>query len=257
MRITVLGCGSSTGTPSVDWGWGKCNPKNPKNTRLRPSILVENGASGVLVDTSPDLRAQMLNHDIRSLDAVLLTHSHSDHLHGIDDVRSINRLIKAALPLFSDEQTINTVATRFPYVFEPLAEDSTYYYKATLEPHVIVPGQRFMAGDIGVIAIAQDHGFMNSLGFRFGDFAYSTDLIAMGEEGFDLLSGVKVWMLGTFTDKPHPTHLDVERALQWVERIKPERTILTHLGTGLDFDNLSALLPKGVEVAFDGMVIEV
>ena len=257
MQVTVLGCGSSTGTPSVDWGWGKCDPKNPKNTRLRPSILVEDAHNRVLVDTSPDLRAQLLHHDIKSLNAVLLTHSHSDHLHGIDDIRSINRLIKAALPLYSDGDTIKTIKTRFPYVFEPLAEDSTYYYKATLEPHIIEPGHGFVAGNINVTAIAQDHGFMDTLGFRFGDFAYSTDLIAMGEESFDLLSGIKVWMLGVFTDKPHPTHLDVDRALDWIDRVGPGRTILTHLGTGLDYDSLSKMLPSGVEVAFDGMVIDI
>ncbi len=257
MKITVLGCGSSSGTPSVDWGWGNCDPKNPKNLRLRPSILVEEDENRVLVDTSPDLRAQLLKNNIRSLDAVLLTHSHSDHLHGIDDIRSINRLIKAALPLYSDEETIKTVATRFPYVFEPLAEDSVYYYKATLEPTTIEPGQGFVAGNIGVTAIAQDHGFMNTLGFRFEDFAYSTDLVAMGEESFDLLSCTKVWMLGVFTDKPHPTHLDVDRALEWIERVGPERAILTHLGTGLDYDRLSKMLPSGVEVAFDGMIIDI
>ena len=258
MRVTVLGCGSSTGTPSVDWGWGKCDPDNPKNTRLRPSILVEDGKkSRVLVDTSPDLRAQLLRHDIKSLDAVLLTHSHSDHLHGIDDIRSINRIMKASLPLYSDEKTLKTVATRFPYVLEPLAEDSTHYYKATLEPHEITPGNEFMAGNMAIRAIAQDHGFMDTLGFRFGDFAYSTDLIAMEEESFDLLSGTKVWMLGVFTDKPHPTHLDVDRALEWIDRIGPNRAILTHLGTGLDYEQLSKKLPDGVEVAFDGMVIDI
>ena len=257
MRVTVLGCGSSSGTPSVDWGWGNCDPNNPKNTRLRPSILVEDGKSRVLVDTSPDLRAQLLRHDIKSLDAVLLTHSHSDHLHGIDDIRSINRLMKSSLVLYSDEQTIKIVKTRFPYVLEPLAEDSTYYYKATLEPHQIVPGQQFTAGNMAVRAIAQDHGFMDTLGFRFGDFAYSTDLIAMGEESFDLLSGIRVWMLGVFTDKPHPTHLDVDRALEWINRVGPERAILTHLGTGLDYDQLSKRLPSGVEVAFDGMIIDI
>ena len=264
MKITVLGCGSSSGTPSVEWGWGKCDPNNPKNTRLRPSILVEEGEKRILVDTSPDLRSQLLDFDIKSLDAVLLTHSHSDHLHGIDDIRAINRLINGSLTLFSSKETLETVAQRFPYVFEPLAESAAFYYKATLEGQAVVPGNSFNAGGIAnginginVMPIAQDHGFMDTLGFRFGDFAYSTDLVTMGEESFELLVGTKVWMLGTFSDKPHPTHLDVDRALEWIHRIKPQRAILTHLGPGLDYETLSARLPDNVQVAFDGMVLDI
>ena len=257
MRVTVLGCGSSSGTPSVEWGWGKCDPENPKNTRLRPSILVEDGEKSVLVDTSPDLRSQLLDFDIKSLDAVLLTHAHSDHLHGIDDLRAINRLINGPLPLFSSKETLEIVAQRFPYVFEPLSEGAEFYYKATLEGQNVTPGNSFNAGGIEVMPIDQDHGFMTTLGFRFGDFAYSTDLVTMGEEGFELLSGIKTWMLGTFSDKPHPTHLDVDRAIEWIERIKPELAILTHLGPGLDYEGLSARLPDNVQVAFDGMVLDI
>lgn len=257
MRVRVLGCGSSSGTPSVEWGWGKCDPDNPKNTRLRPSILVEDGSSSILVDTSPDLRIQLLNGNIKSLDGVLLTHAHSDHLHGIDELRSINRLIGAPIALYSDDATLKTVGTRFHYVFEPLAEDAAYYYKATLDPHTVVPGQSFKAGGIEIMPIGQDHGLMDTLGFRFSDFAYSTDLVSMGDDSFDLLGGIKVWMLGTFTDKPHPTHLDLDRALEWVGRVKPQRAYLTHLGSSMDFETISKKLPKNVEVAYDGMVIDI
>lgn len=258
MRITVLGSGSSSGTPSVEAGWGACDPQNPKNRRLRPSILVEGGDKTVLVDTSPDLRQQLLNTGVQHLDAVLYTHAHSDHLHGIDDLRGVNRRMNAAIPVFADAVTMQSIAQRFPYVFEPLAEDATIYYKSTLEPQVeFGHGDTFLAGGFSVTAIEQDHGYINTMGFRMDDFAYSTDLIAMHEDGFDMLKGIKVWMLGTFTDKPHPTHLDVDRALEWIERVKPERAYLTHLGFGLDFEALQAKLPDNVYVAFDGLKIDV
>lgn len=258
MRVTVLGCGSSAGTPSVEAGWGKCDPENPKNRRLRPSILVEGGDKAVLVDTSPDLRQQLLNHDIHHLDAVLYTHAHSDHLHGIDDLRGVNRRMNAAIPVFADAQTLATIGQRFPYVFEPLAEGATIYYKSTLEPRIeIAHGEMVLAGGFSVTPIAQDHGYVETMGFRLDDFAYSTDLITMHEDGFDMLDGVKVWMLGTFSDKPHPTHLDVGRALEWIERVQPERAYLTHLGFGLDHATLQAQLPDNVFVAYDDMVIDV
>lgn len=258
MRVTVLGCGSSAGTPSVEAGWGKCDPNNPKNRRTRPSILVQQDDKAVLVDTSPDLREQLLRHDIKHIDAVLYTHAHSDHLHGIDDLRGINRLMNAALPVYGDRATLSSVQSRFPYVFQPLAEDAAMYYKATLEPQVEVGhGETFTVADMSVTAIEQDHAYINTLGFRFGDFAYSTDLIAMHEDGFDMLAGIKVWMLGTFIDKPHPTHLDVDRALEWIERVGPERAYLTHLSFNLDYDTLQARLPENVFVAYDGMAIEV
>ena len=257
MRVTVLGCGSSSGTPSVEFGWGVCDPANPKNQRLRPSILVEEGETRILVDTSPDLRRQLLDHEIQALDGVLLTHAHSDHLHGIDDLRGVNRRMNAAIPFYSDAATLETVTSRFAYVFEPLAEDATFYYKATLTPHTVSPGETFDVATIPVTAIAQDHGYVSTLGFRFGDFAYSTDLVSMNDQAFELLKGVKVWMLGAFTDKPHPTHLDVDRALEWIERVKPQRAVFTHMGSNLDYETLKSSLPDHIVPAFDGLIVDV
>jgi len=258
VRVTVLGCGSSAGTPSVEAGWGACDPQNPKNRRTRPSVFVEGGGKSLLIDTSPDLREQLMRHDIRHIDAVLYTHAHSDHLHGVDDLRGVNRLMNAAIPVYGDGPTLSAIAARFPYVLEPLAEDAAVYYKSTLEPQVqVAHGETFVAGGFTVTAIEQDHAYVNTLGFRIDDFAYSTDLIAMHADGFDILKGIKVWMLGTFTDKPHPTHLDVDRALEWIERVQPERAYLTHLSFNLDYADLQAKLPDNVFVAYDGMVIEV
>jgi len=257
VRITVLGSGSSTGTPSVEAGWGKCDPTNTKNRRLRPSVLVEDCGKQVLVDTSPDLREQLLRHEIKRLDAVVYTHAHADHMHGIDDLRGINRLMNAAIPAYADAATIASIRERFGYVLEPLAVDSTIYYKSTLEIHEFGHGDTFDAGGLSVTAIEQDHAYVNTFGLRFGDFAYSTDLIAMHADGFDMLEGIKVWMLGTFTDKPHPTHLDVDRALEWCERVKPERAYLSHLSFGLDYETLQKRLPKNIFVAYDGMTIDI
>lgn len=199
MRVTVLGCGSSAGTPSVEAGWGKCDPNNPKNRRLRPSVYVEDAGKSLLIDTSPDLRQQLLNAEITHIDALLYTHAHSDHLHGVDDLRGVNRLMNAAIPVFSDAQTLKSIAERFPYVLEPLAEGATMYYKSTLEPQVkISHGETFLAAGMTVTAIEQDHAYVNTNGFRIGDFAYSTDLITMHEDGFDILDGVKVWSWARF-----------------------------------------------------------
>jgi len=258
VRITVLGCGSSSGTPSIEAGWGKCDPNNPKNRRLRPSILVEDKSKTLLIDTSPDLREQLLTANIQHIDAVLYTHAHSDHLHGIDDLRGVNRRMNAAIPVYGDCKTLETIKTRFPYVFEPLAKDTLIYYKSTLDPKIeIKHGETFTAAGFDVTAIDQDHGYMNSMGFRIGDFAYSTDLISMHEDGFDMLNGIKVWMLGTFSDKPHPTHLDVNRALEWIKRVKPERAYFTHLGFYLDYKKLQAELPDNVFVSYDGLTFDV
>ncbi|MCW8915557.1 MAG: MBL fold metallo-hydrolase [Magnetovibrio sp.] len=257
MRITVLGSGSSAGTPSVEAGWGKCDPTNPKNRRTRPSILVEDADKAVLVDTSPDLREQLIRHEIKHLDAVVYTHAHADHLHGIDELRGINRLMNAPIDAYGDAQTLKSIGERFGYVLQPLAPDAEMYYKSTLIPHEIGHAQTFRAGGLNVTAIEQDHAYVSTYGLRFGDFAYSTDLIAMHEDGFDLLQGIKVWMLGTFNEGPHPTHLGVDQALEWIERIKPERAYLTHLSFHLDYDKLQGRLPDNVFVAYDGLQIEV
>ncbi|MGB0749773.1 MAG: MBL fold metallo-hydrolase, partial [Magnetospiraceae bacterium] len=165
MKIQILGCGPSGGIPGVSYGWGRCDPNNPKNRRLRPSILVEHENTKVLVDTSPDLRAQLLTADIRHLDAVLYTHHHADHVHGIDDLRPINRLLNAPLDCYADAATLNFLQARFGYVFEPLAEGATLYYKPTLLAHEIAHGTRFTVGDVPVQAFDQDHGYCRSMGF--------------------------------------------------------------------------------------------
>ncbi len=256
MKVTILGSGSATGTPGVDIGWGQCDPNEPRNRRLRPSIMVEDGQSRVLVDTTPDLREQLLISGVSRLDGVVFTHAHADHLHGIDDLRPVNRVMKAELPMYADAQTLETIRTRFGYVLGPLKPGATMYYKPCLTPQTIIPGRPFRVGSIEVMPFDQDHGYSRSLGLRFGPIAYSTDLVEMTEEGYAALAGVEVLIIAAFGETPHPTHGHVDKVLEWIERVRPRRAVLTHLSPMLDYATLGAGLPKGVEVGFDGMVIE-
>jgi phosphoribosyl 1,2-cyclic phosphate phosphodiesterase len=256
MKVTFLGTGSSSGTPGVGIGWGSCDPAEPKNRRLRPSILVEAGGTRILVDTSPDLREQLLRAGVEKLDAVLYTHAHADHLHGIDDLRAVNRAMNARLPTYADEATLKVIQDRFGYVLAPLKHGATNFYKPCLDPQVIVPGKPFRVGAIEIMPFDQDHGFSRTLGFRFGPIAYSTDLIEMTDAAYQTLNGIRVWIVSTFGATPHPTHAHVDKTLGWIARVAPRRAILTHLSPGLDHASLQAKVPAGVEVGFDGMVVE-
>ncbi len=257
MRITVLGCGHAGGTPMIGEGWGACDPENPKNRRLRPSILVEHGATRLLVDTSPDLRQQLLSAAVDRLDAVLYTHAHADHLHGIDDLRALNRSMKADIPAYADAETWRQIEERFGYVMSPLKPGVTFYYKPVLQKNVIAAGDRFKIGGIEIETFDQDHGYSRTLGFRFGEIAYSTDVVNMPEESFAALAGIDTWLVDALVDYDHPTHAHVDKIIDWTKRLNPRRTILTHLSHRLDYAILAGQLPDGMEPAFDGMVIEV
>jgi phosphoribosyl 1,2-cyclic phosphate phosphodiesterase len=257
LKVVVLGSGGSSGTPAVDAGWGRCDPANPKNRRTRASIFVETGTTRVLIDTAPDLRDQLLAAQVARFDAVLYTHSHADHLHGIDDLRAVNRAIGAPLPTYADAHTLGEIHRRFGYALEPMAEGARYFYKPTLIPHEVHDGDAWTVGDIPITAFDQDHGFSRTLGFRLGPVAYTTDLVELPERAFAVLKGIRVWIIGTLVDHPHPTHCHVAKALSWIRRLKPEVGVLSHLGYDLDHGELAARLPVGVLPAYDGMVIEV
>lgn len=254
MRVTILGCGGAGGVPMISHGWGKCDPANPRNRRLRPSILVEEGPTAILVDSSPDLRQQALDAGIRRLDAVLYTHTHADHLHGIDDLREINRAMAAPLPVFAEKGFLEQIVRRFPYVVGTL-EEGVPIYKPMLVPNVIEGP--FEVGGITVTPFPQDHGYGPSTGFRFGPIAYSTDAVELPEEAFAALEGVKLWIVGCLTMQPHTTHAHLDKALAWIERVGPERAVLTHMGPGMDYDAVRRLTPDNVEPGYDGMVLEV
>ncbi|MGZ9035290.1 MAG: MBL fold metallo-hydrolase [Rhodospirillales bacterium] len=257
MRVVILGSGGSTGTPALDVGWGRCNPKDPRNRRTRPSILVEEGETRILVDTPPDLREQLLAAGVSALSAVLYTHAHADHLHGIDDLRSINRNIGAPLPVYADPVTLTVLRERFAYAVEPLPARARSFYKPTLDLHDLGDGESFAIGSIAVTAFAQNHGFSTTVGYRFGDAAYTTDVVELSEAAFAILAGIDTWIIGTPVARPHPTHCHVGRALEWILRVRPRRAVLSHLGNDLDYAALAARLPQGAEPAYDGLSLEI
>ncbi|MBI1207889.1 MAG: MBL fold metallo-hydrolase [Azospirillum sp.] len=255
MRITILGCGGSSGVPVVGNIWGACDPDEPRNRRLRPSILVEHDGTVILVDTGPDLRQQLLAARVSRIDAVLYTHPHADHCHGIDELREINRLTQAPIPVYGDARTLAEVHARFGYCFLPLTEGN-FYYKPVLTPHVIEGG--FRVGAIEIQPFTQDHGFTTSIGFRFGAFAYSTDVWRFDEAAFAALAGIEAWVVDCVrVEPPHPVHAHLALTLSWIERVKPRRAWLTHMNHTLDYRTLANRLPAGVAPAYDGLVIEV
>lgn len=253
MKITILGCGTSGGVPLIGNDWGACDPHNPRNRRNRVSILVEEGDTTLLVDTSPDMRQQLLDCNLKSLTAVLYTHTHADHTHGIDDLRSVNWLIKKPVDVYADPKTMAELEERFDYVFRG-SKVPGEFYKPSIVPHVI--DGPFQIGGIRITPYMQDHGYVHSLGFRFNDFAYSTDVHTLDEAAFEALKGVKTWVVDCVREKPHPTHSHLAQTLEWIARVKPERAYLTHMNNSLDYAALSAKLPAGVWPAHDGLVIE-
>ena len=253
MKITILGCGSSGGVPLIGDNWGLCDPKNSRNRRMRVSVLVEQGDTAILVDTSPDMRQQLLENKVHKIDAVIYTHAHADHCHGIDELRSVNWMMKKPIDVYADPATLKDLENRFPYIFR--GRDGTdNYYRPSVQPHEITGP--FRLGDIAITPFAQDHGYGTSFGFRFNDFAYTTDAKSLNEAAFAALAGIKTWVVDCVREDPHPTHSHLPQTLEWIVRIKPQRAYLTHLSHLLDYEKLSAKLPAGVAPAHDGLVIE-
>jgi phosphoribosyl 1,2-cyclic phosphate phosphodiesterase len=253
MRVTVLGCGASTGVPAIGPDWGRCDPNDPRNRRRRVSVLVECHNTAVLIDTSPDLREQLLDVGVARLDAVIVTHAHADHLHGIDDLRSVNRLMQKPIPLYAVAETLAEIDRRFGYAFEPLREAGRYY-KPTLLPHEIVG--RFEIQGIPIVPFAQDHGFSTTLGLRIGNFGYSTDVTELDDAAFAAIEGIELWIVDCLRREPHPTHAHLAKTLSWIARARPRRAVLTHMDQSLDYRKLCAELPDGVEPGRDGLLIE-
>jgi phosphoribosyl 1,2-cyclic phosphate phosphodiesterase len=261
IRFTVLGCGSSGGNPRVSNDWGKSDPTNPKNRRRRAAALIERigplGSTVVLIDTGPDLREQLLSARVRHLDAVLYTHEHADHVHGIDDLRGVCYAMKKRVPVWFDGPTKESLTTRFKYCFEQGAGSN---YPSILTGNDIVYGQPIViegaGGAMSILPIPQEHGDIVSLGFRIGDLAYSPDISGLPEASVPHLEGLDVWIVDALRYMPHPSHWSVKQTLGWVDRLKPKRAILTHMLGDLDYDTLRRELPEGVEPAFDGLVVE-
>jgi phosphoribosyl 1,2-cyclic phosphate phosphodiesterase len=249
----MLGCGPSTGVPAIGPDWGACDPSDPRNRRRRASLLIECHGKTILIDTSPDLREQLLDAQVARLDAVILTHAHADHLHGIDDLRSVNRLMKRPILLYADSATLGELRRRFDYVFDPAPSDG-YFYKPHLVPHVI--DGPFTAAGLPIVPFVQDHGFSATLGFRIGALGYSTDVVELDDAAFAALSGIEWWIVDCLRYESHPTHSHLAKTLSWIERLNPGQAVLTHMDRQLDYQELAAQLPPGVEPGRDGLVID-
>lgn len=254
MRIKILGCGASGGVPLITGEWGACDPKNPKNRRRRSSIAIEKQDTVLLVDTSPDLREQCLSAGIKKIDGVVYTHDHADHTHGIDDLRPFLYIQKKLTPLYGNAETINFLKARFGYTF-PTEETPPDIYRPFVTGHVIEGP--FTVGDITITPFVQNHGYSTSMGYRFEKVAYSTDVVALDEAAFKTLEGVDTWIVDCITMDSRPTHSHLAQTLEWIDRVKPRQAYLTHMSPLLDYDALLKLLPKGVEPAYDGLVIDV
>ncbi|MEI9981829.1 MAG: MBL fold metallo-hydrolase [Aliidongia sp.] len=257
MKVTLLGCGGSQGVPNSAGEWGDCNPADPRNRRLRPSVLVETEAMAgekraILIDSGPDLRKQLLSARTSRIDAVLYTHAHADHVHGIDDLRAINKAMGRPIPIWATPAVMAALQERFAYA---LQGGEGGFYRPTLLPNVF--DGPFEAAGVPVVPFEQDHGFTVTTGFRIGDFAYSTDVVQLDEAAFAVLQGITTWIVDCVRLAPHPTHSHLDRTLGWIRRIAPQRAVLTHMDGSLDYASLAALLPDGVEPGRDGLVLQV
>jgi len=262
LEFTILGCGSSGGVPRADGEWGACDPKNPKNLRSRCSLLVRRLGEGadqettVIVDTSPDLRLQTAQAGAKRLDAILLTHDHADQVHGIDDVRAFFIRQRAKIACHMDASTDASMMRRFGYIFEPEGGYPAICERRAIPMHGVAWTVDGPSGAIPVVTFDQDHGGVRSVGYRCGGVAYSSDVVNLDESAFEALAGLDVWIVDALRYRPHPTHAHLERTLEWIDRLKPRRAILTNLHIDLDHQTLTTELPAGVEAAFDGLRFE-
>ncbi|PWS36812.1 MBL fold metallo-hydrolase [Falsiroseomonas bella] len=261
MRVTLLGCGGSGGVPLLGGAdgrgnWGACDPAEPRNRRTRSAAVVEDGEGRrLLIDAGPDLRAQLLAAGIGRLDAVAITHTHADHVMGLDELRIVNRIRGGPIDAFGTYLTLSELRSRFGYAFHPPPPQG--FYRPSLTPRPIAPGEVVDMAGIAVRVLRQDHRVMETLGFRIGGFAYCTDVLAFPAESLAALAGLDTWVVGCFQREPHPVHAHVALVCDWAARLKPRRTILTHMGIDLDWAWLRANLPAGIEPGHDGMVLQV
>ncbi|CRL13624.1 MBL fold metallo-hydrolase [Phaeobacter italicus] len=259
LRFTILGCGSSGGVPRLGGHWGDCDPTNPRNLRRRCSLLVErdgpDGTTTVLIDTTPDMRSQLLDTGTGRLDGVVYTHSHADHVHGIDDLRMIVFNMRERVPVYADGDTQNALLSRFGYAFiQP--EGSPYppiLDLRQIDGPLTISGP---GGDITLRPFEVNHGSIEALGFRIGDLAYLPDVAKIPDSALDELRDLDCWIIDALRRKPHPTHLCLDEALEWIERMAPKRAVLTNMHIDLDYAQVAAETPDHVDPAYDGMVIE-
>jgi phosphoribosyl 1,2-cyclic phosphate phosphodiesterase len=262
LTLTILGCGSSAGVPRPALGWGRCDPNNPKNRRRRCSLLVErtshHGTTRIVIDTSPDLREQLIDTNVDHIDAVFLTHEHADQTHGIDDLRSVVLHQRRRIPVYLNQSTAKDIMHRFSYCFaSPPGSD----YPPILTQHAVEAGENQTiegsGGDVTLSAFILQHGRIPALGYRIGEAAYTPDVSDIPRESWPLLENLDLWIVDGLRYSPHPSHFSVTDALAWIERFKPRRAVITNLHSDLDYDELRQSLPEGVVPAFDGLRLTV
>jgi phosphoribosyl 1,2-cyclic phosphate phosphodiesterase len=262
LTLTILGCGSSGGVPRVGNQWGSCDPTNPRNRRLRCSLLVTRsgpeGVTRILIDTSPDLREQALSASIDRLDAVFFTHEHADHTHGIDELRGFYLRDRRLVPVWADEMTGTLLMSRFGYCFYTAPGSD---YPPILSLNRLVPGTSVdiegKGGRLTLLPFTVHHGTIEALGFRFAGIAYTPDLSGVPDQSLAALNGLDLWIVDALRIDPHPSHFHLSETLAWIERIKPKRAILTNMHNDLDHGALSRTLPKSIEPAYDGMTLTI
>jgi phosphoribosyl 1,2-cyclic phosphate phosphodiesterase len=258
-RLTLLGTGPSQGVPSLGGPdghgeWGACDPAEPRNRRTRTSALLD-GPDGtrILIDAGPDCRAQLLAAGAGVLDAVIFTHAHADHFMGMDELRQINRNTGQALPVYGFPETLAELQARFDYAFQPVTGG---FYRPALTANEILPGEQLVIGQLSLRCLEQDHQVMRTMGIRAGSLAYSTDLVRMPGSTLDALTGLDTWVVGCFRPGPHPVHASLETVASWVAHLRPRRTVLTHMGSAMDWRSLTVNLARGIEPGHDGMRLE-
>ncbi|HEV2559422.1 MAG TPA: MBL fold metallo-hydrolase [Microvirga sp.] len=262
LRLTILGCGSSGGVPRVAVGWGACDPSNPKNRRRRCSVLLErkgaHGTTTVLVDTTPDLRDQLIGADVRRLDGVIYTHEHADHTHGIDDLRPLAIVMRRRVPVYMDEATGAMLEARFAYCFRTPPGSQ---YPPILEARPMTAGQPLTidgpGGAIEALPFRMVHGDIDALGLRIGDVVYAPDVSHIPDESLRYFEGLDTLIIDALRYTPHPSHLSLSEALALIERVRPRRAVLTNLHTDLDYETLRSEIPDGVDPAFDGLTVDI
>ena len=252
MKVRILGSGTSSGVPRIGRDWGACDPNEPRNRRTRASLLVEHGGTRILIDTSPDMREQLLAADVAALDAVIWTHDHADHCHGIDDLRQIYHAIGGPIRGLARPDTLAALEQRFAYIF-----DGRDGYPSVVAAETLP--DRLTIGGIAIEVVDQPHGSIHSAGLRFtvGDFSlgYATDFNKLTDEMRSLYEGLDVWILDALRYRPHPTHPDVPTALEWIAELRPKRAIFIHMDHSMDYRTVCGALPHGVEPGYDGLEI--
>ncbi len=254
VKCTILGCGGSMGVPQIGCSCVVCKSDNPKNQRLRASILLQSATTTVLIDASPDLRTFALKYDIKKVDGLIITHAHSDHFSGIDDMKPIVHL-NGSTPVstYMLDQTYQQIGSSYNYIFEDTGSD---VYRPILERKRVQEFDVLEIGDIKIQLFPQKHGSqMMSLGLRVNNFAYSTDVNGLSDASFKILEGVETWVVDCLRYHFAPTHTNYQQTMEWIERVKPKQAILTHMAHEIDFDEMTRIAPKNVTPAYDGMVI--